>query len=166
MVRYVPLGISSVKLRHFSGDLFRLTSICWGASSVAEEAICGRDSGYAESSCCLEGRHPSGRGLRREMGSDPFGARRPSCTNSVGSGTDPNSAGVGVLVSDHLRWWKMAVTYKMITRYAKHITSLNTTCFALLPPTTRSNPFGNIHAAARVLFEDYNSSESCPLRGS
>ena len=45
--------------------------------------------------------------------------------------------------------------------------SLNATFFTWLLPTTGSSPFGITHAVARhVLFEDYNSSESCPLRGS
>ena len=55
---------------------------------------------------------------------------------TASSGTDPNFSWVGVLVSDHLRKWKVSVTYRMNTRYANNIMSLNATCFALLPPTT------------------------------
>ena len=89
-------------------------------SSVAEEFNRGGDSGYAESSCCLEGRHLSGRGLRRETGSDSYGTRRPTSTDSTGSDIDLNFAWVGVLAYGPFKWWKVVVTYKMKMSYAKH----------------------------------------------
>ena len=53
---------------------------------------------YAESIHRLEGRLLASQGLRREMGSDSSGTRRPISTDSAGSGTDPNFAWVGALV--------------------------------------------------------------------
>ena len=51
--------------------------------------------------------------------------------------------------------------------WLREVQSLNTTFFTLWLPTIGLSPFGIIPTVARrVLSEDYNSSESCPLRGS